>query len=743
MEFKNFDFRAKLRLPLQWVMALLLSLLTQNAFANDTPLSENGSWESSGGRSIINNPRYEFTVSNSGMVDIWLENATNDCKADPYLYLLDIDGNYLLDEHGNHRTDSFNDDHRYDSVDNGRTSYCITNSHITMKLELGTYQLVAATFDVGNSGKFKISVEGANDAAVSDLKSLGSKTIEGKWKKLVGRNIQNFEDFSKNYSEHLYCLEMKESGFVTIDLNSKEDTYLFLLDKDKKILHRHDDISSNNNNSRLKRISLDKGTYYLVATSYSANNRVSAKYTIKLSSEKEVGFLLYSGSSLFDDSSTQVSLLGLKKNKDEKYVPNSVDLEIQVESKIKSFEHYPHRYHISHKKEVLDLFEWKDLRFNDWKTVEGKEKMFSNTIRHTLDLRLEDKSFYVHLMDTKGQIWTSPPIFIDINKDLLVGKRMKLESFDFVVKNSIITFDIVNLDKGDLVEYFIEEFSSSGELLASLGWKSEGMEKKSKKGGYKNITKGEIRYVPFPDAATLKFTVKNGEGKLSYINGKEIWASIDLNGKNNPDDPAKGEIIYVPLSDYFPLPDYLPLPGAATLKFTVEQILASNNPDDLFAVTKPPRWKDDGSTARVDADGFIYMGKGNYASQPWACFRDNRTGLFWEVKTNDDGIYGKDKVFSKSNDGLVQAANNAGLTGLCGHDDWREPSKQELLTLINLENVQSSIAFNRSYFPNTRPNFYWTSDPDNKVIDFENGRDYPTDKDYEFRKRLVRGTMTQ
>jgi hypothetical protein len=306
-------------------------------------------------------------------------------------------------------------------------------------------------------------------------------------------------------------------------------------------------------------------------------------------------------------------------------------------------------------------------------------------------------------MDTKGQTWTSPVFNVGINKDLLKGSdmEMKSDSFDFNVQNSILTFRIEGLNLEDLDAYFIEEFSSSGQFLARSGWKRAGLEKSRQV--FKSVAIGKISYVPLPSAATLKFTVKNKEGKLSYVIEEGIWTSIDLKEKNNTDDAS--------------------------------------------AVTKPPKWKDDGLTARFDADGRIYLDGGDYDSQPWACVRDSLTGLVWEVKTNDGGINGKDRVFTKSNDDLVQAANKVGSVGLCGFKDWREPSKEELLTLINSENVQYSIAFDKSYFPNTGTHFYWTSDADDKVIDFGSGIGYRiTDADqynYRFRKRLVRGAMTQ
>jgi hypothetical protein len=822
-----------------------------------------GEWKNFAGKRVDtpDNPHYEFMVYDDSAIDIRLEDTSDLCNVeiDPYIILLGPDGSrYESNLHNNF-------------ADKTKKRRCAKVARIQQQLPKGLYRLVAATEQANPDqwGYFLLSVSGSSVSELSELhfETPKEQYIKGAWKQLIGHNIQNFEDFSKKYTDNFYALNILKSGIVTIDLSSERDTYLFLLDKDKKILHRNDDIAWDDRNSRLKSIHLDKGMYYLVATTYSADDKEFAKYTIKLSSAQEVGVILYPGSSLdssviygewdsligpkinrFEDFSAKHSdhvhtlkmlesgtvtidlmsveadpylyLYGKDKKlkyrndnfipkgskisgsdkdsrlenirldkgvyslvakatkpfvddkksadymiklsslsgvgflfnsgssstmaspildkQDNKYVVNSVDFKIEVESKINSFEHIPNKYHISHEKEVLYSFEWKDLKFDDWSKDQKKKKMFSNTIHHTLDLRLEDESFYVHLMDTKGQTWTSPVFNVDINKDLLKGTEMELEDVDF--KNSILTFKIVNLDLDDLDAYFIEEFSSSGELLASSGWKSLGMEEKSKI-GYRNTAKGEIRYVPHSEAAALKFTVKNRAGKLSYSNkqGTEqgIWTSIDLKGKNNTDDASdlKEKNNTDDASD---LKEKNNTDDASDLK-------EKNNTDDAPTMTKPPRRKDDGSTARLDADGYIYSGNGDHASQPWACFRDNRTDLVWEVKANDDGIHGKDKVFTRINNELVQAANKAGSESLCGFNDWREPSKEELLTLIDPVNVPSSIAFNESYFPNTGAHFYWTSDPDGKVIDFGSGFEYSIfdehEYDYKFRKRLVRGDM--
>ena len=59
-----------------------------------------------------------------------------------------------------------------------------------------------------------------------------------------------------------------------------------------------------------------------------------------------------------------------------------------------------------------------------------------------------------------------------------------------------------------------------------------------------------------------------------------------------------------------------------------------------------PKWGGAGfDFTRLNADGSDYRGNGDYKSQPWACARDNHTGLIWEVKTTDGGIHDKDNRY--------------------------------------------------------------------------------------------------
>lgn len=142
----------------------------------------------------------------------------------------------------------------------------------------------------------------------------------------------------------------------------------------------------------------------------------------------------------------------------------------------------------------------------------------------------------------------------------------------------------------------------------------------------------------------------------------------------------------------------------------------------------------------------------------WGCTQDNITGLLWEVKSDDGAatytnLRDKDSKYTwympsglnGSNAGTVDGGTglNSDLchdatkcdtdkfiteisnTNLCGHADWRLPSKRELHTLTNYGQVNNAI--DPGYFPNTIASYYWSSssyanDPANAwVVDFYNG----------------------
>ncbi|WP_185235230.1 Lcl C-terminal domain-containing protein [Teredinibacter franksiae] len=130
----------------------------------------------------------------------------------------------------------------------------------------------------------------------------------------------------------------------------------------------------------------------------------------------------------------------------------------------------------------------------------------------------------------------------------------------------------------------------------------------------------------------------------------------------------------------------------------------------------------------------------------WACVRDTVSGLMWEVKKPIDGIKGNaglhdgDDRFTwysgntKTNGGAIgdwnqrynqcagyQANQPASYCNtdefisrvnnesLCGHSDWRIPTRPELETLVYFG--QSQPAIDTQFFPNTKNEFYWSSSP--------------------------------
>ncbi len=147
----------------------------------------------------------------------------------------------------------------------------------------------------------------------------------------------------------------------------------------------------------------------------------------------------------------------------------------------------------------------------------------------------------------------------------------------------------------------------------------------------------------------------------------------------------------------------------------------------------------------------------------WACTKDNKTGLIWEVKTDDGGLRDKDWVYSwykpngdnggdvgytdidkirgnpycstKDNCNTYAFTNAVNAKGLCGKNDWRMPTIDELKTLVYCSDGKYFIiegyctndsvtvpTINLTYFPNTDINkitytsqnelySYWSSTP--------------------------------
>lgn len=105
----------------------------------------------------------------------------------------------------------------------------------------------------------------------------------------------------------------------------------------------------------------------------------------------------------------------------------------------------------------------------------------------------------------------------------------------------------------------------------------------------------------------------------------------------------------------------------------------------------------------------------------WACVHDRITGLTWEVKTADGGLRDWKRRYThrgngsaEDTSGFVQQVN---AEGLCGHNDWRLPSRMELQSLVNYGRAAAPMII-ENWFPHTDSWIYWTSTVDAADIFF-------------------------
>ena len=112
---------------------------------------------------------------------------------------------------------------------------------------------------------------------------------------------------------------------------------------------------------------------------------------------------------------------------------------------------------------------------------------------------------------------------------------------------------------------------------------------------------------------------------------------------------------------------------------------------------------------------------------PWACVRDQTSGLLWEVKTDDETIHDGYWTYSWWQDGVgienfgdcyfeadrcdtADLIRRTNTVGLCGHSDWRLPTSGELASLITAPTQPGGPQINTAFFPHTKHGDYWTVD---------------------------------
>jgi hypothetical protein len=204
---------------------------------------------------------------------------------------------------------------------------------------------------------------------------------------------------------------------------------------------------------------------------------------------------------------------------------------------------------------------------------------------------------------------------------------------------------------------------------------------------------------------------------------------------------------------------------------------------------------------KIANDGSELLDSAKLGSNPkdWACTKDNKTGLIWEVKTTDGGLRDLNKTYTNytldypkcglsgcetygqygddtNTDGFVTNVNNQSL---CGATNWRLPTNEELKGLVYYSNgkynkltegegdsgficgsdfwdsvkttrstVTTQSTINATYFPNTIAWLFWSSSPyagygrlDAWYVHFGSGYSDGCNKNYDGGVRLVRNAQ--
>ena len=106
-----------------------------------------------------------------------------------------------------------------------------------------------------------------------------------------------------------------------------------------------------------------------------------------------------------------------------------------------------------------------------------------------------------------------------------------------------------------------------------------------------------------------------------------------------------------------------------------------------------------------NADGHAGL---SYAATPSAaaqqCTTDNVTGLVWETKADANA-----QAATYTYDQLAAYVSAVNAASRCGKSDWRLPTVNELVTLVDFSLATGSAA-DATGFPNQAANRYWTAD---------------------------------
>ena len=233
---------------------------------------------------------------------------------------------------------------------------------------------------------------------------------------------------------------------------------------------------------------------------------------------------------------------------------------------------------------------------------------------------------------------------------------------------------------------------------------------------------------------TIKGDQLKGTAQLQIRDGEQRTLVVELQGVQKP-KPKQ--------SDPKPKPE--PKPKTSSTEKVRPNISTSSKSESIIKLL--------GSThsdyTKLDARGNELPKSAKY----WTCVLDNRSGLIWEVKTDDGGARDKDNKYRWGGKGVSDVAlgkyrdnnkrsesrwtgsgkrygdwnklvDDANSEQLCGFSDWRVPDLYQLASLVrcrggsyrNLDKGCSGSyqrpTIDTQYFPNTRPYGYWSASPD-------------------------------
>ena len=135
----------------------------------------------------------------------------------------------------------------------------------------------------------------------------------------------------------------------------------------------------------------------------------------------------------------------------------------------------------------------------------------------------------------------------------------------------------------------------------------------------------------------------------------------------------------------------------------------------------------------------------SFTSNDDSTLTDDNTGLMWQQR-DDGNTYTWYQATGTYDEMYNPASENVcGNLVLSSYSDWRLPTKDELITIVDYAIPFPSQTIKTTYFPDTKPSGYWSSTtyanyPDYAwAVYFYDGGVYSSSKYYDVYVRCVRG----